>query len=358
MRSLRLVRILLELMTREGGMTRDELLAAPTLRASYSSIHNAAVQQMRRDLKLLAGDSSRRLQQRALQPVSSASAGSGVAGASALLQYDAATARYSLATDTMTLLRLSSAELDALCVLAYAFHGGQTILGGREFFKRLRAALPEEQRQSLDVVLRGNALPPSLVKLDLQLPILEDAQVETLHLLQQAMRERRTVDFAYQPTSRAGEQQAAPTMHYGDAVEEIRADAAHVYVSVWCEEAPTPGVLDLRLERFVAGSIKLQPKQAREHQRYFPQVRYCLARRIAQGGVTEWLEQQQVEMQEDGSAIVSGRARSLFWARQLLLKYGENARALDPPRLVEMMRAAVEGMRAVYAEGENGNEKR
>lgn len=122
--------------------------------------------------------------------------------------------------------------------------------------------------------------------------------------------------------------------------------SAHAYVAVWCEEAQRE--LDLRLDRIVPGSVRLHPRSATRRQRRGERIRYWLAPEIAQGGVSARLEKQEVRHQEDGSAIVSGIARSRFWARRLLLSYGSNARALYPPTLVAEMRQVAQEMARLY----------
>jgi predicted DNA-binding transcriptional regulator YafY len=137
--------------------------------------------------------------------------------------------------------------------------------------------------------------------------------------------------------------------HQSDEALEIWI-GAHIYVAVWCEDAGRE--LDLRLDRIVPGSISQHPRSATRRQRRGERIRYWLAPEIAQGGVSVRLEKQEVRYQADGSAVVSGIARSRFWARKLLLGYGSNARALAPPALVEEMRRTAEEMLRLYEDTE------
>lgn len=51
---------------------------------------------------------------------------------------------------------------------------------------------------------------------------------------------------------------------------------------------------------------------------------------------------------DDGSALVSAHSSDLWQARQILLRYREHCRVLEPPELVAVMRASVEQLAALY----------
>ncbi|MFL5664238.1 MAG: WYL domain-containing protein, partial [Ktedonobacteraceae bacterium] len=61
-------------------------------------------------------------------------------------------------------------------------------------------------------------------------------------------------------------------------------------------------------------------------------------------------EQQVTLLENDQGAIVAGYARSTWWARRLLLTYGEHVKALAPSELVQMMRETVRTMYELYDE--------
>ena len=52
----------------------------------------------------------------------------------------------------------------------------------------------------------------------------------------------------------------------------------------------------------------------------------------------------------DQGAIVEGYAKSVWWARRLLLGYGEQVKALEPEKLVLAMRESVQAMNRLYEE--------
>ena len=45
-------------------------------------------------------------------------------------------------------------------------------------------------------------------------------------------------------------------------------------------------------------------------------------------------------LDNDQGAIVEGYAKSIWWARRLLLGYGEQVKALAPQKLVDAMRGS------------------
>jgi predicted DNA-binding transcriptional regulator YafY len=61
-------------------------------------------------------------------------------------------------------------------------------------------------------------------------------------------------------------------------------------------------------------------------------------------------EQHVTLLENDQGAIITGYARSTWWARRLLLAYGEHVKALAPSELVEMMRETTHAMNELYEE--------
>ncbi len=327
------------------GMSASELLESSGLRELYSVKADAADQALNEDLKKLCGGSLRAWGSTDRTNGNTRSHGT----PDPLVERDPTTKRYRLVAPISS-LRLSLAAFDALCTLAHGLHGGRILPGGQALFDALAAALPQEQGEQLGPVLRGESRPVGALTLDLG-PLPGDTiDPDVFQQVLRAVHQRQRIDFAYRPLGRGAAGEA--TAHTDDEVLEVRV-GEHVYVTVWCEQAQRE--LDLRLDRFVAGSMRQSPKRAHGRKARLIPVRYRLAAQIASGGVSQRLEEQRVEMQPDGSALVSGKARSLFWARRLLLSYGEGARALDPPPLVDLMRQTIERMREVYAEEQGGD---
>jgi predicted DNA-binding transcriptional regulator YafY len=229
-------------------------------------------------------------------------------------------------------------------MLARALHGGQRLPWGTALLTQLRDALAPDQQAPLELALQGQPSTSSTPTIHLDLPEVEADDLAALRLLMRAIRQHQTISFEYQPSRKS-----TPTPHRGDEVLEVWFDA-HAYVAIWCEQAQRE--LDLRLDRIVPDSLGIYPRTATPRQRRGERIRYWLAPEIAQGGVSVRLEAQEVRHQADGSAIVSGIARSRFWARRLLLSYGSNARALYPPTLVNEMRQVAQEMARLYEDTE------
>jgi predicted DNA-binding transcriptional regulator YafY len=307
------------------GLNQEELLNHPRLVTFYNANLGAAYQAFADDVKDLAGQSLQSM--RAQHPPT----------AEALIRFDATTKRFHLA-EPLHVLHLSDPALAALHALLKALQGGAALPGGQELFDRLVAIVPTDQRQFL---VSSTSVPQS-VYLDMGMDALDAYSEQVAQLLLRARHERRTIEFQYQPP-----QNSVPTRHAGDEVIGIYI-GQHPYVTVWCADRQKE--FDLRLERFVPGTLKLMPNLVNPRERQGISVRYSLTPHLAESSSTIHLEQQHVMPQEDGSTIISGMARSVFWAHRLLLGYGEHARALDPPQLVAAMQKTITAMAARYAD--------
>ena len=328
----------------DAGLTREELLALPELRSLYNPTPSAAEQALRRDLIVLTGQSLREQRRMAGAAEDADTTDAGSEEVPALARSDRATGRYRLAQPLRS-LRLSAETLETLCVVARALRGGAALPGGRELFARLAEALSDDQRERLDLAIAGDS-PARQLGITLELGPRESIGEldHVASLLWRAWRERRTVKFSYRARDKV-------TEHYNDEVQEIWL-GEHAYAGLWCEEANES--IELRLDRIIPETLNFAPNIARGRARRGVPIRYRLNAGIARGAVTQRLEGQTVEWQEDGAAIISGRARSLFWARKLLLGYGAGAQALEPPRLVAELRREAERMARMYAPPEEG----
>jgi len=322
-RPLRVVHLFLVLAEQDAvGVSFADLLAHPRLISYYGLLPDPAHQMLREDLALLAGRPLRLLR-RLAQPADDT-----------LIRIDPVTQRYHLARP-IPALALDQPALEALHILLEALRDGTVIPGGRALVERILSVLSEENRVAL-------AAAAPVLDLDLKLAVMEPASEMVAKQLLRARRDRRTIAYHYQPLH-----QTTPTRHRGDEVLGLWI-GAHPYATVWCAESNVE--LDLRLERFVPGTLESLPKLANPRARQGVPVRYWLAARLAESGDTQHLDHQHAIPLADGSVEVSGTARSLFWAHKLLLGYGEHARALAPPALVAMMRQSIAGMTARYKE--------
>lgn len=324
-RALRVAHLILVLAEHDAvGLGFEDLLLHPRLRTSFGPTPDAARQMLREDLTLLARQPLRRLRTRTPAPED------------ALIRVDPVTQRYHLA-QPIPVLALDAAALEALGALLVALHDGAVVPGGRDLVAQVLRLLPEADRVRLTEVPATPRLALDAGLVALASPTEQLAQ----HLLR-AQRMRHTIAFQYQPLN-----QAAPTRHSGDEVLGVWI-GAHPYATVWCARGGVE--LDLRLERFVPGTLELLPTLANPRPRQGVLVHYLLAPRLAESGDTPHLTQQHTTTHPDGSVEVSGYARNLFWAHKLLLGYGAHARALAPPELVAMMQKSIAAMAARYNE--------
>jgi predicted DNA-binding transcriptional regulator YafY len=63
----------------------------------------------------------------------------------------------------------------------------------------------------------------------------------------------------------------------------------------------------------------------------------------------QWHPDQKIETMQNGEVVLELPARSVLEARRFVLQYGEEARALSPPELVEDLRAQAEKLARAYA---------
>lgn len=100
----------------------------------------------------------------------------------------------------------------------------------------------------------------------------------------------------------------------------------------------------------------MRPAEAHDHflpgnrRRRGVKIRYWVSPMLARhGSLSARLKEQQVTLLEnDQGAIVEGYAKSLWWAKRLLLGYGAQVKALEPEELVRTMREEVGMMGRLY----------
>ncbi len=100
-----------------------------------------------------------------------------------------------------------------------------------------------------------------------------------------------------------------------------------------------PKTLRFRLDYIVSGSAEVPSHLILPGRPSPVSIRYRLSPIIARNGVSQHFSGQEVEHHPDGSATVTASITDLFEARRILLSYGENCTVLEPPKLVEQMRA-------------------
>jgi predicted DNA-binding transcriptional regulator YafY len=129
----------------------------------------------------------------------------------------------------------------------------------------------------------------------------------------------------------------------------------HTYLDAYCHDCGLPEYgqrfVLYRLDRIVAGSIVVLadrlPPTAPARRRY--PLRYTLSAAVTrQRDIALWFPHSEVRFRDDGSALVLAETSDLWQARQILLRYREHCRVLEPPELVAMLRESVERMALLY----------
>ncbi len=88
----------------------------------------------------------------------------------------------------------------------------------------------------------------------------------------------------------------------------------------------------------------------RDYRRPMYVLRYWLALAIARmRDVAHWLPQSEITYADDGSAMVTAVTNDLWRAHQILMRYREHCRVIEPALLVDMMRESAQHMVALYA---------
>ena len=173
---------------------------------------------------------------------------------------------------------------------------------------------------------------------------------EIILLLDQALEEGAYVSFAYTPLVQSWDSE--PARHEHIEPYELEYRDGHWYFTAFVFELNT--FLDYRVDRIRPGTL------SKEHDRFYPgarqrpdvKIRYWVSPMLARhGSLSMRLRDQQVTMLEnEQGAMVEGIAKSVWWARRLLLGYGEQVRALEPEQLVTAMREAAQAMSRLYME--------
>ena len=99
-------------------------------------------------------------------------------------------------------------------------------------------------------------------------------------------------------------------------------------------------------------SLRRLPQQLPpvRHARRNYQLRYWVGPQAARRqDLLLWFDGSTCSYADDGSALVEACISDLWQARQVLLRYREHCRVLEPPELVDMMRESIAALAAVYA---------
>lgn len=267
------------------------------------------------------------------------------------ISYDKRDGTFGLEQSALS-LEISEEEARAFVALQEGFTPGTPYASAVQMLLKRWAWLFSEKSLQLVAQKRKHRARPLLLPLSPAEDYSKHAAV--ILALDKALEEGAYLSFAYTPLGQ--DWNAAPVIQTAIEPYELEYRDGHWYFTAYLSE---PGdFVDYRVDRIQPDSVHL----ASSHDRFTPgqrhrrgiKIRYWVSPMLARhGSLSARLRDQHVRLLDNGQgAIVEGYAKSLWWARRLLLGYGAQVRALEPAQLVELMGREIEMMSKVY-EGED-----
>ena len=248
-------------------------------------------------------------------------------------------------------IEISEDEAQAFVALQEGFTPGAPYAEAVQGLLKRWAWLFSEQSHSLVEQKRRRRARPLLLPLS---PVEDYSQHgKTILDLDKALEEGAYISFAYTPLTQSWD--AEPVLHEHAEPYELEYRDGHWYFTAYLQNQGQ--FVDYRVDRIRPGSVR--PAETRDHflpgsrRRRGVKIRYWVSPMLARhGSLSARLREQQVTLLEnDQGAIVEGYARSIWWAKRLLLGYGMQVKALEPEELVQTMREEAEVLSKLY-EGE------
>lgn len=244
----------------------------------------------------------------------------------------------------LTVLDLPDDEIDAVAFLIDTYAESDLPLAGqiRTFLERITLLIPEERRNRLREM---TALPR------VDRPRAPARGVEAMMSLLKEVIRKREVEFDYcSPHTPDG-----AALHHRVAPLEFVYREGHTYLDAFCLQSDVPALRGefvlYRLDRIVPDSVRRLPHALRhDYRRPTYALRYWLAPAVARTrDVAYWFPKSEITYADDGSAMVTAVTNDLWRAHQILMRYREHCRVIEPAPLVEMMRESAQRLAALYA---------
>ena len=231
-------------------------------------------------------------------------------------------------------LDLRDEDIHALSVIRDTFEALTPISSDvLPVLEKVVSALPEGQRG-----LYNRRVPLSIL---LQPARDYRSSLNFIHLLSIAIEKQRKVRFVY-PALDDGR----PITHVGVEPFDIQFFDRQFYFVGFSPQASE--IMEFRIDRLK--ELALMPgKVSRHRRRTTLQFTYRLSQRIVRAGISARFLNQQIDVQDDGSAIIQAEGYSEFRIIQNILRYGEQAEIIRPPYLRSKMKQVVEAMSVLYA---------
>jgi predicted DNA-binding transcriptional regulator YafY len=235
-------------------------------------------------------------------------------------------------------LTLSDSNLQALALIRDSFEAlspiSQDVIPLLDY---LVSILPERQRQ-----LVSQRAPISIW---LKPAVDYRPHLKNIRLLEMAINQKRKVRLLY-PAYHDNQ----PVLHLGVEPYAVQFFDRHFYLLGVTPRSSE--MAEFRIDHIQ--QLELMPGKAnRQRKRATIPFTYRLSSRITQLGISERFLDQEVRLQDDGSAIIHARGYSEFRIIQDLLRYGEQAELLQPSQLRARMAQVVQAMSAIYGKSQD-----
>lgn len=263
------------------------------------------------------------------------------------ITYDRSASTFGL-EESLFSIDISGDEARAFVALQEGFSPGTPYAEAVQYLlRRWEWLLTEGSRQLIGRKRRRRA---PLLHLPLS-PVVDYSQHGKVILeLDQAIEEGAYVSFAYAPLSQSWSNE--PVWHEHIEPFELEYRDGHWYFTAYIFDLNT--FLDYRVDRIKVGTLLKHNDHFLPGSRQRPgvMIRYWVSPMLARhGSMSIRLREQRVALLEhDQGAIVEGYAKSIWWAKRLLLGYGEQVKALAPEKLVTAMQNACAAMSKLYEE--------
>ena len=263
------------------------------------------------------------------------------------ITYDRDTGTFGLAQSAFE-LDINEDEARAFVALQESFTPGAPYADAvQRLLQRWEWLFSEKSRRLVNQKRRRLARP---VRLPLSPAADYTQHTEVILQLDAALEAGAYVSFAYTPLQRNWDDE--PVLHRHVEPYELEYRDGQWYFTAFVFEMNR--FIDYRVDRIHPSSVQ------QEHDHFYPggrrrpgvKICYWVAPEMARHGtLSTRLWEQKVTLLDGGQgAIVEGYARSVWWARRLLLGYGEQVKALEPEELVQAMRNTAQGMGRLYEE--------
>jgi predicted DNA-binding transcriptional regulator YafY len=250
----------------------------------------------------------------------------------------------------LALLDLPDDCLEAVAFLDASFPAGSDVsayAGVRSLLDRIVKLLPR-QRQ------REHAQGRHVLSMQLPGASTHPLDPDVLATVRRAIAQRRELSFHYRSNTDdhlQTQHRVAPYDIYFSAEGHTYLDATMLDVAPRHPAAIIPAAIPYRLDRIVAGTAQVLhtvlPKERIQPQRYT--LRYHLVPAVARRrDVSAYFPDTRITYHDDGSATVTATVTNLWQTRQILLRYGSACEVLEPPELIELFCATVDGMAETY----------